>query len=258
MVRRRPHLSNRMAWCQLTDIIQDTHEDPVLQQMTKLMSEQASQTREAINWGVFRAGTSVYYSSTTASPTLRTQVNAPMTLQLERKVTTLLDRNFAKKIKDMQKPSTDVGTVGVPSAYIGICHTDVRPDLFDMPRFTKTVEFGSGKAEPFEIGSGEEIRYVASAFLSPILAAGSTTLNGMRSVGGTAVDVYPILVIAEDSIGVVPLKGVSDVMLHVKNPGKPSDSDPLGQRGFVSWKMWHAALILNQNWISRVETGATA
>jgi N4-gp56 family major capsid protein len=42
------------------------------------------------------------------------------------------------------------------------------------------------------------------------------------------------------------------------NPGTPSKSDPLGQVGFVGWKTYFAAKILNENWIARIEVGATA
>jgi len=31
----------------------------------------------------------------------------------------------------------------------------------------------------------------------------------------------------------------------------------LGQRGHVSWKTYHVAIILNDNWMVRIETGAT-
>jgi N4-gp56 family major capsid protein len=44
---------------------------------------------------------------------------------------------------------------------------------------------------------------------------------------------------------------------YVVNPDQRSKSDPLGQRGFVSWKMYFAALILNQAWIQRIEVGVT-
>lgn len=248
------------AWCALTDVISDTHEDPVLNKMVELSSQQASQTRELVNWGIFQGGTSVFYSSTTPNPTLRSQVNAPINLQLQRRVETFLDRQYAKRITKMLKPSPDYGTEPVPEAYVAICHTDIKPDLYDMPNFVRVEKYASGSPEPYEVGKSEGVRYVASAFLQPFLGAGSATLNGMRSVGGVNVDVYSILVLGEEAIGCVPLKGMDDVAIGIRNPGQmgKDSGDPLGQRGYVAWKMWHAALILNQNWISRVEVGATA
>jgi N4-gp56 family major capsid protein len=44
----------------------------------------------------------------------------------------------------------------------------------------------------------------------------------------------------------------------VLNPGTPSKSDPMGQRGYVSWKAYFTAVILNQNWMARLEVAVTA
>lgn len=248
------------SWVGLTDVIADTHEDPVLNKFSELCAEQAAQTREQYSWGIFQGGTSVYYSSTTASPTLRSQVNAPINLQLQRKVEKFLDAQYATKFTKMLKPSPDWGTEPVPEAYVGICNTDLRADLYDMPKFTPVEKYASGSPEPYEIGKSENVRYVASAFLKPFLGAGSATLNGMTSVGGANVDVYSVLYLSKEAVGIVPLRGMSDVQMGVYNPGRVgfSSTDPLGQRGYTAWKMWHAALILNQNWLARCEVAATA
>lgn len=39
------------AWTEITDVIQDTHEDPVLSDMTMLYGEQAAETTELATWG---------------------------------------------------------------------------------------------------------------------------------------------------------------------------------------------------------------
>jgi N4-gp56 family major capsid protein len=44
----------------------------------------------------------------------------------------------------------------------------------------------------------------------------------------------------------------------VLNPGKPSKSDPMAQRGYVSWKTWYTAVILNDLWMARLEVAVTA
>jgi N4-gp56 family major capsid protein len=74
---------------------------------------------------------------------------------------------------------------------------------------------------------------------------------------GTKVDVYPIVYIAKNAYGTVPLKGAGSLNPVVINPGTISKSDPLGQRGYVGWKFYYAALILNEAWMSRVEVGVT-
>jgi len=44
---------------------------------------------------------------------------------------------------------------------------------------------------------------------------------------------------------------------RIINPDQIDKSDPLGQRGIVGWKMYFAALILNEAWINRAEVAAT-
>jgi len=61
-----------------------------------------------------------------------------------------------------------------------------------------------------------------------------------------------------NAYAIVPLQGSRAVKIAVKNPGKVSDSDPMGQRGFVSWKAWQASAILNEIWVARIECCATA
>jgi N4-gp56 family major capsid protein len=60
-----------------------------------------------------------------------------------------------------------------------------------------------------------------------------------------------------DAYGVVPLKGQSAMTPTVLNPGTPSKSDPLGQRGYVGWKTWFNAVRLNETWMSRLEVAAS-
>jgi N4-gp56 family major capsid protein len=79
----------------------------------------------------------------------------------------------------------------------------------------------------------------------------------MLSSGGTNADVYPVLYLASDAYGIIALKGAFAVTPMVVNP-KPSDSDPLAQRGHVSWKGMQTAAILNDFWMVRAECAATA
>jgi N4-gp56 family major capsid protein len=78
----------------------------------------------------------------------------------------------------------------------------------------------------------------------------------MISTAGVKADVYPVLYLADNAFGVVPLKGASALTPMVLNPGKISDSDKLGQRGHVGWKTYFAAVMLNQAWCVRVECAA--
>jgi len=101
------------------------------------------------------------------------------------------------------------------------------------------------------------VRYILSPVLVPFQAAGSATLNGMVADDSTNVDVYPIIYIAKEAYGLVPLKGDGAIEPSVLNPGTKSKSDPLGQRGYVGWKLNFTAVRLNESWMARLEVGAT-
>ena len=78
----------------VTDKIEDLHEDPVLNDASVQAGENIGRTIEALNYGVVRAGTSVYY----ANGTPRTDVNTPITLGKQRAVLRSLKALKAQKI----------------------------------------------------------------------------------------------------------------------------------------------------------------
>ena len=88
--------------------------------------------------------------------------------------------------------------------------------------------------------------------LHTLVGAGGAAGGNFLSTTGTSCDVYPMLFVGKNAYGIVPLKGQQSVTPMVVNP-KPSDSDPLAQRGWASWKSMQTAAILNDLWMSRLE-----
>ncbi len=129
-----------------------------------------------------------------------------------------------------------------------------------MTGFKAVADYGP-HTSPWEgeIGSVEQVRYIATTVAKPFLAAGVVvaTAPTMRSNGAVNVDVYPVLYFARDAFGIVPLKGHSSMTPMVVNP-KPAAGDPLGQRGTVGWKLWTATVILQEAFMVRLEVCATA
>ena len=162
----------------------------------------------------------------------------------------------------MLSPSMDYGTKAIEAAYIAFCHTDLKSDIRNLPGFVPVAEYGSRQpVHDQEFGTVEDIRFLTSPDLGAFTDAGAAKSGSgttMVSTTGTSADVYPIIVIGEKAYATVPLKGMGSVTPGIMRPGKISPTDPLGQRGFVSWKTYFAALILNQAWIARLETAATA
>lgn len=236
-----------------SDEVEDTHEDPVVRDIVRQMGLNLGRTTEALNYSKLRAGTSVYY----ANGSSRAAVNTTLTYSLQRRVIAGLKRQKAVKISSVIDGSTKIGTSPIEAAYIGICHTDIEPDIRNMPGFTPCAKYGMMKpicAE--EIGSVEEVRYITSPDLDPFVDAGGTP-TGVNSTSGSAADVYPILYLGEDAFGVVTLQGYGNVQPTLIPAGTRTKDDPLGQVGKAGWKSWHLCLILNDSWMARAEVAAS-
>ena len=246
----------------ITDKVADLSEDPVLSTATQLLGEQAGATLEQLVYNVVKGGTVVFY----ANGASRAAVNTTISLNKQRKVTRQLKAKKAKKFTRILSGSTSIGTTPIEAAYVAVAHTNLEADIRNMAGFVPTAEYGQRTVLcPQEIGSVEDVRYVLSPDLQAFADAGGTPGGTVESTSGSAADVYPILFFGEDAFGVTPLrskmvdaKSNMPITPMVLNPGTPSKSDPLAQRGYVSWKAYFAALILNQEWMARLEVAASA
>ncbi|WP_396328502.1 N4-gp56 family major capsid protein [Burkholderia anthina] len=236
----------------ITDVVMDTAEDQVLQTATEALGESAAQTIETIRFNVLKAGVNVFY----ANGSVRTSVNTAISTAMQRKVTTALTRQNAKRITQIVKSTPDFRTEPVEAAFIGLVHPDLESDIRNMTGFVPTKQYGTVTPWENEIGSVETVRYLQSTIFAPWADAGGSA-GAMRSTSGTSADVYPVLYLGRDAYGIVPLKGKDSLVPMVVNP-KPAAGDPLAQRGTVGWKAMTAAVILNDCWLARLEVSATA
>jgi len=234
-----------------TDVIEDTHEDPFLQQITEVLGEQAAQTVEKIRFNVLKAGLNVYYANGSA----RTDVNTPLTLALQRKATRALKRQNGLHITSVVDSTPDFRTEPVEAAYIGLVHPDMEIDIRNMTGFIPVKQYGTTTPWENEIGAVEDVRYLRSTLYSPFASAGGTA-GSMISTNTTNADVYPVMILAKNAYGIVPLKGKDSLAIMVVNP-KPAIGDPLAQQGTAGWKTFQNAVILNDAWLVRVECAAT-
>lgn len=243
------------GWVAFSDVIMDTHEDPNLNVISEQLGDQAVLTKERIIWGVLRGGTNVQFTDTA---TQRSEVQVPVDLGDIRAALRTLKAAHALKISKQLKASTNIATEPVNSAYVLFAHTNMESDFRDMTGFVEQINYASGSAlNEFELGKVEDVRILLTNHLEPFYGAGAAVTTGILH-NGTNVDVYPLVIIGKDAYGVVPLEGTG-VQMAVKNPEMGKDfSDPLGQRGFVSWKMWFTVVRLNEAWMIRVESACSA
>ena len=236
----------------ITDVILDTHEDPTLNESVALLGEQAAQMIEKMRFGVLKAGTNVLYANGAA----RTDVNTAITTAIQRRAVRALKRQNARFITTIVRSTPSYGTENVAPGFVALIHPDLEADVRGLTGFVPAEKYGTMTPWENEIGKCEDVRYVSSTIFSPFADAGGAK-GSMLSTSGTSADVYPILYVARDAYGIVALKGMFALTPMVVNP-KPSDSDPLAQRGHVAWKAMQTCTILNDSWLIRVEVAATA
>lgn len=249
-------ISQYGSWVPFTDVIADTHEDPNLQVMTQLCGEQAASTKEAILWAELRGGTNVIYAGTANS---RATVTAVLDEDDLRAAQRELKANHGRHITKMIGATDKTATEPVAPAFIAFGHSNLESDLRDLNGFTIREKYASyAPVSDYEIGKFEDIRFILTPHLEPFFGAGSASTTGVLN-NGANVDVYPIVIVAQDAYGCTPLKGAESVAMGVLNPKMAgSYEDPLGQRGLVSWKMWFVATRLNEAWMVRIETACSA
>ena len=241
-------------WSEITDVIQDTHEDPILQGMMQIHGQQASESFETLTYLTLRAGTNVVYANGSA----RNAVNTKVSLGKVRSAVRTLNKNKCRKKSTILAPSVNYKTQAIEAAYVAVCHTDLEPDIRDLPGFVPVSQYGSRQTIcPQEFGSVENVRFITTTVATPFADAGGLDGDAVLSTTGTNADVYPILIFGEDAYGTVALKGKDAAEILVRNPGKPEKGNELGQTGSVGWKGWHVAARLNEAWMVRLEVAAT-
>jgi len=242
-------------WVEITDKIEDLHEDPVLNDQMMLAGENAAETLEIVTYNVLKGGTSVKYGGGTTRATVASKI----TLALVQEAVRNMQSNRGKKITSILSASTQVSTKFVEASYVAFAHTDASSDIRALAGFMPVAGYGSRQPLcPEELGSVEDVRFIVSPLFVPFTDAGvATGSTGLKS-SGTLIDVYPILFVAKEAFGTTPLKGQSSSEIKVLRTGVARGGDPLGQRGSVGWKAWFQAVRLNEAWMRRLEVGVTA
>jgi N4-gp56 family major capsid protein len=245
-------LSQYGDFVEISDVILDTHEDPVLMQSSEILGEQQAETIETLRYETLRAGTNVFY----ANGVSRAAVNTVMNATLQKRITKALKRQNAKKITNVVRSTVNFGTEAVAASYIAVIHPDLEADIRAMPGFVPAENYGTITPYETEIGKCVDVRYLTTTIAKPFADAGGAAGGTLESTGGTNCDVYPILFFGANAYGIVPLKGKTSTQPMVRNP-KPVKGDELAQTGSVGWKAWNGSGILNDMWMVRAEVACS-
>lgn len=217
--------------------------------------------REQNAWNEYITGTNVLYNSSSISS--RATVNgAPTWGRFQKAVRELLD-NRARVIRSMTKGSVNQDTTPVEPAFLSLSHTDTQNTIRNFPGFVPAPKVGGIKDYmPQLFGYVDNVAFITSQEFVPTLAGGAVIgSTGMKSAAGVNIDVYHYVIFGADALGKCSLRGKESaagkgaVELNVLD--KADKSDPTNQRRLVACRWWDAPLILNDNWVYRIEGGVT-
>ena len=229
--------------------------DPILIEGGEILAEQMGLTVDTLDRDVYIAGTNVRYANSVAGRT--TVATAVATADLKAVIRTLEKAN-AKKLRTQVVAGAKVGTRPIAPAFYGITHTDCRQDYEALSGFTKVEEYASQKnvAEE-EIGSWGNLRILVTTNAKLWLAGGvAVGTTGLVAEDDTTIDVYSTLVFAANAVGSIPLQK-GNIKNIIKKMGSAGTEDPLDQRATSGWKVAQTAKILNDDFLVRIEHGAT-
>lgn len=239
-------------------------EDDHVKNSVDQLKDKVLRIRNAVGWSKWTAGSSVLYNDPTHSA--RTDVDGPISLGILQEAVRMLDDSKAEHFTEVDNGGLNNGTVGLEPSYLGLCHTNLLPDFRRVDGFTTPNEYGGAKAiSKHEKGSVENIRFLMSPELTGYDGAGAdaTSLNVKATdVSGTDMaDVYPILVCGKEALGCADLKGSGmkgwgNVNVTINDKADKYDPANLNTLTVAHW--FDLQLILNDQWVIRVEVAATS
>lgn len=212
------------AFVKLTDIAELTVKHPVTQKANELLGVQAARTYDRLINSTVVAGTNVIYSG---GQTVRTGiVNASkITFADVQKAVALLRNNGADTFED--------------GNFVMVIDPSVEVDLLTDTQFANTVYRQTGKNELYKgaITSFSGVTIVRS--------------NNIPTIASTNT-VHTSYVFGKDAFAVTDLQTLS---FYKDGPG--TTADPLHQIMTMGWKVGFKSVVLNQNWMVRIESGST-
>lgn len=238
-----------------SDKLAKLYEDNIPKEMVSQVADRFCLVREMVSYGAYRGCTNQFYGG--VGTTVAT-VNGGLTLGLLRTVQRNLQANHAVMITSMLKASQNYGTDAVSPGYVVYCHTNLEPDVRDLAGYTPTERYGQAeKAMQGEIGKIERFRFVSTPDMPELQDAGAAVGSSpnMTSTTASNIDVYPVIVMAEDAVSHIAIRGLNGMDATFIPHGRKEKSDALGQRGYAGASWWDAVLIENPGWMAIVNVG---
>jgi N4-gp56 family major capsid protein len=238
-----------------TDKVADLHEDDIPADQQRQVAHEMGLVREMIRYGEMKGSgaTTVQYSGGTSLVT----VDEAITYNGLSLMSRTLQANGAAMKTTILAPGPAYDTSAIEAGFVVFVHTDAEHDIRQLQDFVPVAKYASRKPiSPHELGSVGRFRFITSKELAPTLAGGAAVgSTGLESVGGSNIDVYPFIVVAEDAVFDIGLNLNFDVT-HIPAKTKTKE-DPFGQRGYVGASFWSAAKVVNAGWMGVIWAGVS-
>ena len=257
------------TYVNVTDLMMAVSHDPLLQQISDRLSLMAGELKDFLDFKIFRAGLNAAYSVGANRAAVAGTIgnckgltagsdNTPVATLVQTAVR-FLEGQDAKKINSYLRASASIATQPLRPAYVAVAHTDLRQDIEALPSFIASESYSdpSDRMEG-EVGQCLGVRFNLTTQATPWIDSGAAvSTDKLKSTGTANNDVYPVIIMAQDFGGTATLAGRDSIRPKVVLP-KPGPGDPLGQRGTVAVDFFHAAIVLNNAWMYRIECAASS
>lgn len=213
----------------VADFLELTAPDKVITENNKLLGVQAGETLDAVTAAVLNAGTNVQPVGTANGRSDITKEHVLTVKEIKKAVATL------KKMK--ARP--------IDGSFVAIVHPTVAYDLMSDPEWVNVKNYDPKDMYEGEIGKLYGVRFVET-----------TEAKIFAGAGAGGVNVYSTLVLGADAYGVTEVTG-GGLRMIAKSKGSAGTADPLDQRSTQGWKATHCAEILTEEFMVRIESGAS-
>ncbi len=216
----------------LTDVLELTAIDPVVQETVEIVADQGGVTLDTITREVINGGTNVSYAHTSTGTEVLSRAD--------------LDETCLLTVKEVRKQATKLKTANaqtIDGYFICIIHPHVAEDLKNDPKWEDAHKYTTPEnIYEGEIGKIDKVRFIETTE--------SKIFNDDTCPAGLAV--YSCLFLGANAYATTEIEG-GGMEVIIKQKGSGGTSDPLDQRSTIGWKAIKTSEILVQSFMIRFE-----
>ena len=241
----------------LSDKVEYTVKDPVMRIAVERLGRQAGQVIDKLMRDEVAAGTQVVYSNGGANRAALVNTTDILLSSDVKKCVRVLQENNAEVFERMIIASQKIDTSPLRPSYVGIIHPHQYFDVSEATGFVSVANYANQQAvHPAEVGYFNHVRFLMTTHCK-VWESGGGSASGVKSTDSSNADVYGTLIFGQNAVGDVPLNGKSlENIMHARGSG--GVTDPVNQKATAGWKHTGTRLILEDEFMIRLETTATA